>query len=51
MDLRLDLKEHMGPVTNPAYPHMIVETRLLRRDCKTLKHTYGYRQVCMMFSF
>lgn len=51
MDLRLDLKERMGPVTKPMYPCMIVETKLLRRDCKTLKHTYGYKQVCIMFYF
>lgn len=48
MDLRLGLKECMDPVTRPVYPCMIVETKLLRRDCKTLKHTYGCKQVCMM---
>lgn len=49
MGLRLDLKEHMGPVIKPVYPFMIVETKLLRRDCKILKHTYGYKQVCTTF--
>lgn len=51
MDLRLDLKEHIVPIIKPVYLFMTVETKLLRRDCRTLRRTYGYKQVCTMLKF